>query len=403
MILTVPADKLTDFRIKALKPSSKIYRVADGRGLCLQVSPSGSKLWYLRYRIGKSPRMAAIGPYGNKPDEVSLKQARDRAREMRALIANGVDPVAAKKAPDGQTFKEVSARWVTGYMPKGRPQSDATKARHERMIAIANKTLGNMAIEEISKKHLRDVIRPFEEAGKAESAHRMKHTMSLIMSHALDDEGSERLNPALGLKALIPKARPKNRAHLTDEKAIGQLLRSIDDYQGSPTIKHALLFMMMTAARSGEIRTIDWADVDLESALWVVPAEKTKQRREHRAFLSTQALDVLRRQSKISGPKGLVFPTPRSSTRPLSESAFSVALKAIGYDGQTQTAHGFRGIFSTLSNERALARPVVIEHALGHSEPDQVAGAYNHASYTEERKQLAQAYADLLDQLRRDC
>jgi integrase len=195
-----------------------------------------------------------------------------------------------------------------------------------------------------------------------------------------------------------PKVR--RRAAITDEKHLGALLVAIDVYDGWPTLRCALQFAALTFARPGEVRGATWAEIDIEEAVWRINGARTKVRRPHDVPLSRQALDVLREVKEVGRRSTLVFPSIRSTARPLSENAMNAALRRMGFTQNEMTAHGFRAAASSILNERGF-RPDVIEAALGHQEQNEIRRAYNRASYWPERIGLMQAWADRLDQLKR--
>lgn len=391
---------LTDTAVRNAKPKDKPYRLADERGLCLEVRPEGGKWWRLRYRFDAKAKMLSLGTY---PD-TGLKEARKRRDEARALLADGKDPGAKRQAEKAQrkadaanSFESVARAWLAH-------RADAWVERTRTLIwasldRYALPALGSKPIAEIQPADVRAVVQAIEAAGATETAGRVFQRVRSIFRYAVAHD-LVKTDPTYPLKpAEIFKPRKVTHRAALAEKDVPLFLRELGQYEGDPTTRHALELLMLTAVRPGELRGARWDEFDTERALWRIPAERMKMKTEHLVPLSAQALKVLDTIKPLTGSDVLVFPSPYYPGKALSENTFNSALARMGYKG-VATAHGFRALFSTVANEHGW-RADVIERQLAHEERDDVRGAYNRAQYLTERTQLVQWWADHLDKLRK--
>lgn len=391
---------LTDTAVRNAKPKDKPYRLADERGLCLEVRPEGGKWWRLRYRFDAKAKMLSLGTY---PD-TGLKEARKRRDEARALLADGTDPGAKRQAEKAQrkaeaanSFENVARAWLAH-------RADAWVERTRTLIwssleRYALPALGGKPIADIQPADVRAVVQAIEAAGATETAGRVFQRVRSIFRYAVAHD-LVKADPTYSLKpAEILKPRKTTHRAALAEKDVPAFLRQLGQYEGDPTTRHALELLMLTAVRPGELRGARWDEFDTERALWRIPAERMKMKTEHLVPLSTQALKVLDAIKPLTGSDVLVFPSPYYPGKALSENTFNSALARMGYKG-IATAHGFRALFSTVANEHGW-RADVIERQLAHEERDDVRGAYNRAQYLTERTQLVQWWADHLDKLRK--
>lgn len=391
---------LTDTAVRNAKPKDKPYRLADERGLCLEVRPEGGKWWRLRYRFDAKAKMLSLGTY---PD-TGLKEARKRRDEARALLADGKDPGAKRQAEKAQrkadaanSFESVARAWLAH-------RADAWVERTRTLIwaslqRYALPALGSKPIAEVQPADVRAVVQAIEAAGATETAGRVFQRVRSIFRYAAAHD-LVKTDPTYPLKpAEIFKPRKVTHRAALAEKDVPAFLRQLGQYEGNPTTRHALELLMLTAVRPGELRGARWNEFDTERALWRIPAERMKMKTEHLVPLSAQALKVLDTIKPLTGSDVLVFPSPYYPGKALSENTFNSALARMGYKG-IATAHGFRALFSTVTNEHGW-RADVIERQLAHEERDDVRGAYNRAQYLTERTQLVQWWADHLDKLRK--
>lgn len=385
--------KLTDAKVKALKPRNRPYKVADGRSLYVEITPAGGKLWRLKYRIGGKEKRIALGKY----PEVSLRKARDRAHEAREQLADGIDPGEARKAKKitqsgADSFETIAREWFARFSPTWKQShSDKVLSRLEQKLLPY---IGNTPIPDVNAPTLLGVLRRIEAEGAIETAHRTKQIAGQVFRFAVATGRAER-DPTADLKGALPPARTKRHAAITDPKQVGALLRAIDNYGGSFVVKAALQLSALTFVRPGELRAAQWSEIDGNQ--WVIPAERMKMKAEHIVPLSKQAVAVLESIRPFTGESVYIFPSARSDKRPLSDNGVRTALRVMGYTNDEMTPHGFRAMASTLLNELGW-RPDVIERQLAHVEQNKVRAAYHRAEYLPERVKMMQAWADYLEE-----
>ncbi|WP_298233203.1 integrase arm-type DNA-binding domain-containing protein [uncultured Azohydromonas sp.] len=390
---------LTDTAIRAAKPSTKPVRLFDGEGLYLEVSPNGGKWWRLKYRHGGKEKRLSLGTY---PD-TGLKAARERRDEARRLLADGIDPSAARQAEKARAkaatehhFKAVALAWLQHRAAAWRERTvEMHRSSFERDVFPK---IGARQINEILPADVRQIVQAVEARGAGEAAIRIFQRLRAVFRYAVAHE-LVAADPTYPLKpSEIFKPRRVTHRAAMPAKELPTFLTQLDAYQGQPGTCEALRLLLLTAVRPEEQREARWAEFDLEHALWRIPAERMKMGREHLVPLSLQAVAVIERMRPLSGAGELVFPSPFYPGKPLSENTLNSALARMGYKG-AHTAHGFRSVFSTAANEGGW-NPDVIERHLAHLERNQVRGAYNRAQHLEDRRELMQAWADYLDAIR---
>ncbi len=392
---------LSEFAVRKAKPREKAYKLADGGGLHLLVQPGGSKLWRLKYRFMGKEKLLSFGPY----PLVTIAEARTKREEAKRLLLDGIDPAAQKKLD--KIAAETKARQTFGLIAdeyleqmKERQAAERTQAKTRWLLKDLAKPLEDRPINDIHPAEILDLLKAIEKSGRRETARRLRGTMSSVFKHAIVTlrATSDPTQPLRG--ALLPP-KVTGRAAVTDERKLGQLLSDIDEYDGWPTIRAALQFLVLTCVRPGEVRGATRDEFDLKKAVWSIPAERMKMRVPHDVPLSKQALAVLEDIWPLSEHGLLVFPSIRSIKRPLSENALNSALRRMGYTKDEVTAHGFRVTASTILNQRGYD-PDVIEAVLAHQDRNAIRRAYNRATYFEQRTKLMQEWADVLDELRTD-
>jgi len=388
---------LNDTRLRALKPRPKVYRVADMEGLCIEVRPSGARSWRFRYRFAGRANMLDLGSY----PAVSLQEARRERDRLRAMVRQGIDPSAARKqalaqqAADSDVFEPVAREWLA----KQGAWSPATKAKAEALLE-------NWAFPWIGKRRLREVtvgdmlvlIQRPEKQGKIETAQRLKQRCGQVFRYGIPS-GRADGDPTASLRGVLQTVRVSHHASLTDRVRVGGLMRAIDSYPGTFVVLCALRLSALTFVRPGELRAWEWAEIIEDGTLWRVPGEKMKMGAPHLVPLSRQAIAVLDELRPVTGSGRYVFPGARGGGRCMSENAVRVALRTMGYTNKEMTAHGFRSMASTLLNESGFNRDWV-ERQLAHADTT-VRGDYNYAEYLQDRRGMMQAWADLLDKLKR--
>lgn len=395
--------KLTFLDIKQAKPAAKSYRLYDERGLYLEITPSGGRLWRLKYRIDGKEKRLALGSF---PD-TGLSDARLRRDEARIQIQAGVDPSAKRQEvkrlrmeaerAESDTFEAVTREWMAREH-KNLAQVTANKNRW-LFETFLFPEIGRLSLAAITSRALLDTLRKIEATGKQETARRAKIKAGQVFRFAIL-EGKVDSDPTAALRGAIKRVKHKHHAAITDPVKIGQLLRDIDAFTGQPVTHAALKLAPLVFVRPGELRGAEWSEIDLEGAMWRIPGARMKMKTDHLVPLSAQAVSVLRDLQPLTGDGCYVFPSLRGASRAMSENTVNIALRSLGYDGDTMTGHGFRAMASSRLNEMGWDERV-IERQLAHAEPNEVKGAYNYgAKYLEDRNRMMQAWADYLDGLR---
>ena len=390
---------LTDTAIRKAKPGTSPRRLTDERGLYLLLNPNGSQWWRWDYRHAGKRKTLSMGTY---PD-TGLKDAREKREAARKLLAAGVDPGDVRKAEKAageeraaNNFAFIAEEWLARQSPR-MAAATLEKARWT-LDDLVNPWIGSRPITEIDAPEMLKLLRRIEERGAHETAHRTKQRCSQIFQYAIAT-GRATNDPTAALRGALAPVVSTSRAAITDPLKMGELLRAIDGYTGSFVVRCAMKLSPLVFVRPGELRQAEWTEIDLDGARWNIPAAKMKMRAEHLVHLSTQAVAILRELNPLTGRGKYIFPGERSASRPLSDGTINAALRRLGFDKDTMTAHGFRAMASTRLNEIGWA-PDVIERQLAHVEKNKVRAAYNRAQYLDERIRMLQAWADYLDGLR---
>ncbi|MCS3390382.1 tyrosine-type recombinase/integrase [Burkholderia thailandensis] len=390
---------LTDVAIKNAKPRSKPYRIYDTRGLYLEVSPNGSKLWRWKYRFEGREKRLALGKY----PEVGLKDAREARDTARQLLKKGDDPSANKKLVKtarqiqaANTFEAVARDWYVRMM------SEKAESHRVKVIARLEKDifpwLGEKPIAEITAPDILECLRRIEGRGARDTAHRALQNCSAVFRYAVA-AGKAQENPAIHLKGALPPARPGHFAAITEPKEVGLLLRTMNAAGATFPVKCALRLLPYLFCRPGELRTMRWSDVHLDTAEWRYVASKGNA--PHIVPLAAQAVAILRELHSLTGRGEFVFPGRDDKSRPMSNAAVNRALQRAGISTrEEQTGHGFRAMARTILHEGLRFAPEVIEHQLAHRVPDVLGRAYNRTRFLDDRKKMMQQWADYLDRLR---
>lgn len=391
---------LTDTKVKNAKPGERPYKLGDGGWLYLLVKPSSAKLWRMAYRYAGREKLLALGAY----PEVSLKEAREKRDAERARLRKGFDPGEVRKVERltraneaATTFKLVAEEYLARQ--GGRKRSDATLTKNRWLLELAYPDLGVRPIASIKAAEILAVLRKVEARGRLETANRLRAIIGAVFRHAIATVRAE-VDPTTALRGALQAPEVTHRAAITDPQTLGGLLRAIDGFAGQPVTAAALRLLPLVFTRPGELRMARWSEVSFDEAVWRIPAERTKMRREHLVPLPTQALAILRELHTITRKGELLFPSIRSAHRPMSDNTLNAALRRLGYGKDEVTAHGFRATASTLLNESGRFSPDAIERALAHQDPDPVRRAYARGTFWKERVGMAQWWADHLDTLR---
>lgn len=388
--------KLNARQVDAAKPREKAYKLADGAGLYLEVVPSGSRYWRMKYRFNGKEKRMAFGVY----PAVSLAQARALRDEAKKKLAEGIDPSFAKKEEKlvrdvqlNNTFQSVAlewhatkvSRWSEGYA------SDIIEAFNKDIFPY----IGQQPVNEIKPLVLLNVLRRMENRGATEKAKKVRQRCSEVFRYAIVT-GRAEYNPAADLTSAMSGHESKHYPFLTVEE-LPDFFKALAGYTGSPLVVLAARLLILTGVRTGELRGAFWSEFDLEKAVWEIPAERMKMKRPHLVPLSTQALEIVQQLKVMSGQYPLVFPGRNDPRKTMSEASINQVFKRIGYTGKV-TGHGFRHTMSTILHEEGF-NTAWIETQLAHVDKNAIRGTYNHALYLEGRREMMQWYADYIDNI----
>ncbi|MFK5978035.1 MAG: integrase arm-type DNA-binding domain-containing protein [Rhizobiaceae bacterium] len=398
--MMVPPMALTDLKVKNLKPKEKPYKVGDFDGLFVSVQPNGSKLFRFKYRLNGKEGLLSFGKY----PAVSLLKARQKRDEARVLVAAGINPSEAKKEKaaltqeeNDNTFEKIATHYLAKITIEGR--ASATLKKVSSFIAMANKGFGRKPMRDISSAVVLRTLKKVEARELYETAHRLRSTIGAVFRYAIANGLAEN-DPTFALRDALIRQKTKSRAAITDKTVLGGLMRAISGYEGQNTTRLGLELLAIFATRPGELRMAKWEEFDFDAKVWMIPAERMKMRVAHTVPLPERALCLLAELQKETGWGELLFPSIRSSKRPISENTLNAALRRMGYTGEEMTSHGFRATFSTLANESGLWHPDAIERALAHVERNEVRRAYSRGAFWEERVKMADWWAGYLEELR---
>lgn len=390
---------LKDTKIRGLKPRASAYRVTDTQGLCLEVRPTGTKVWRYRYRHAGKASIVTLAP--DYP-ALSLVMARAERDRLRALVKVGINPAdaaraarAAKMENAANTFAAVATEYLAKRAKEG--MGAGSVARDQRMIEKDLASIGPLPVTEITAPVLLAALRKLEHRGVLETAHRARGFAGRVFRYAIATGRAER-DPSADLRGALVQPQTRHFASITDPARIGDLLRAIYSYKGSSVTVAALKLAPLVFVRPGELRKARWADLNLDHGEWRYTASKTKA--PHVVPLASQAVAILRDLQHLTGHGEFVFPGVRSQRRPMSENTINAALRGMGFDNETMTGHGFRAMARTVLDEVLHFRPDYIEHQLAHAVKDPNGRAYNRTAHLAERKKMMQGWADYLDSLR---
>jgi integrase len=405
--------KLTDAACRTKPDRKRTLKLSDGGGMFLQITPGGGRNWRFSYRrpVSKAQNTIAFGTY----PEVSLDLARQRRKEARELVAKGMDPSEVRKetakdqerAADAATsFREIAERWWQAKMVR-QDRATGTLKRDGFLRQQLIAEFGNRQIGDIESREVIRFLERIGSEGHLEKAHRLRAMMARIYRYAIKACDACKHNPAADLTDAVTIPPERHLAALIDPAAVGQLMRDIRDYKGKKRdgilTRSALQFQALVWQRPGNVASMEWSEIDWDKHFWIIPLAKMKSRnkkgaKDHKVPLSTQAISILKNLQKVSAVGRYVFSI---SSKRMSENTLNMALRAMGYDTQTQhCAHGFRSTASTILNEEMQFNKDLIEAQLAHGDEDKVRGAYNRAEWLDLRFKMMQHWADKLDELR---
>lgn len=392
---------LTDTFVKQVKHTGKATgdKYTDGDGMYLLVK-AGGKYWRMDYTFGGKRKTLAIGVY----PAVGVAKARKRREAAREQLAEGIDPSIAKKAEkalklaaSANTFEVVAREWLA------KTAGERMESTHGKVTTWLEKDvfphIGNMPISAIGPRDVLAALRHMEGRGALDSLHRVKQICGQVFRYAVASGSAER-DVTQDLKGALAKPVSGHFAAITEPKKAGDLMRSVFAYQGHPYTVAALKLSPLVFVRPGELRTAEWAEIDLDAAEWRIPGNKMKMKVDHLVPLSTQAVDILRSVQPLTGHGRYVFPSLRTGERPMSENTINAALRGMGYAEDVHSAHGFRALARTIMDEVLGERVDLIEHQLAHAVKDPNGRAYNRTAHLPARREMMQRWSDYLDKLR---
>jgi integrase len=392
--------KLAATAVRQAKPKDKAYKMTDGKGLYLLVHPQNGKYWRYDYRFTGKRKTLALGVF---PD-ISLSDARALHQQAREKLSAGIDPAEIKRVEKltknlaaADSFEAIGREW---FNHKVQNKSENHKVR---VLRILEKdlipSLGHRPISKITAPELLAALRKIEKRGAVDIAHRAKQTSSLIFRYAIATGRAER-DPSSDLTGALQSKTKKHHAAITNPKEVGDLMKAIDVFNGTMVVKTALQLSALLFQRPGEIRHMEWTEINWGESRWEIPAEKMKMKQPHIVPLSSQALNLLRELQRLTGRGKYVFPSARGASRPLSENGVRTALRTMGYTNDKMTPHGFRAMARTIMDEILSIRVDWIEHQLAHAVRDTNGRAYNRTSHLKGRSEMMQTWADYLKELK---
>ena len=400
-----PARITKALHIAQCKPGIKPYKVPVREGLYLLVTPAGGRLWRFKFRFDGKERLLSLGAL----PEVTLAQALERLADARKQLSQQIDPaqqkkanrqdrIAAKQAEQAKTTNTLEAIAHEWFATKTAWKDSHGRRQWRRLELFILPTLGPLQIEDIDAPQLLAALRKIENRGALETAHRTLQATAQVFRYATQS-GRRHAHPAEDLKGALKAPKIQHLAAATDPAEVGELLRTIHSYRGTLPVEIALKLAPLLFVRPGELRTMQWADVDLDKAEWRYTTTKTGT--PHIVPLAIQAVTLLEALRPLTGPGTFVFPSLRTSSRPMSDNAVLSAYRRLGIPQDQLTGHGWRASARTLLDEKLGYRVDLIEHQLGHTVRDPLGRAYNRTTFLPERRQMMQAWADYLDTLRK--
>ncbi len=386
---------LTDAALRAAKPTAKPYKIAAGSGLYMEVTPIGSKLWRLKYRIGGKENRFALGAY----PAMLLKEAKKKAEEARALVKAGIHPSNQKKlerinqaTAHSNTFKSVALEWIANnaesWTPRTRIQRENALERH------VYPGIGSLPVGQVKPAHVLEILKRVEKTAPA-MAVLLNQSIGAICRYAVATLRAD-IDPTNPLRGSLKPRKTVSHRPLTATE-LPKFIGAIEDSPAYFSNKIALRLMLLTLARSMEIIGAAWKEFDLEKGLWTIPAERMKMREDHIVPLPQQAIAQLEKLKAVTGHREYLFPNRDQPSKCASRGVLWKAVKHMGFDDRF-SPHGIRATGSTILNGMGY-RSDLIEKQLAHEERNKSRASYNRATYTEERREMMQAWANYLDAL----
>lgn len=383
---------LTDMQVRRLLPTGKSYKASDSGGLYLQVSPTGSKLWRMKYRFGGKEKLLSFGAY----PAVSLSDARRARDDARQELREGRDPSLTRKQRRAQAassetrLQAVGEAWLAVQKPTwtDRHYNDVETS----LARLVWPKIGSIPIPEITPPMVLSVIKDIEKKRAIETARRVRQRLSAIFCYGIAT-GIGFSDPADVIKGALAPLKKGQQPAITDLGELRQMIADVESVPAHPVTVLAMRFLALTAVRPGEVRAMPWAEVSGD--IWEIPAERMKMKRPHAVPLSRQAMETLAAVHTLTGRGPIVFPNSRWAHKPMSENAIGYMINRAGYSGR-HVPHGFRAAFSSIMNERLPEQRLIIDQMLAHVPKDKTEMAYNRAKHIERRRIIYQEWADIL-------
>lgn len=378
---------LTNNEILKAKPQEKDFTLHDGDGLFLLIKTSGKKLWRFRYQrpASSSRTNLSLGSY----PALTLAVARQMRDQYLSLLAQGIDPQKQQEEVSEQRkieldsiFSVVAGRWF--QLKSKSVTEDYAKDIWRSLEKDIFPTIGEIPVQALKARTIVETLEPIKARGALETVRRLVQRINEIMIFAVNT-GLIDANPASGVGMAFERPKKQNMPTLRPEE-LPKLMRSLVMSNLSITTRCLIEWQLLTLVRPSEASGTQWAEIDLDLNLWIIPADRMKAKREHVVPLSKQALDILEVMRPLSGNRQYVFPSRNDPKQPMNSQTANAALKRIGYGGKL-VAHGLRSIASTALNEASF-NPDVIESALAHTDKNEVRRAYNRSTYLEQRKEM---------------
>jgi integrase len=393
---------LTDLQIKGAKPGPTVRKLSDGHGLQLWVMPNGSRLWRLAYRFNGQQKKLSIGPYGQSP-AIGIAAAREAARQARERLKSGIDPHEQKKhdrrlkaTADGQTLSIIVDELLGKKSREGVAASTIKKLRS--YLRNIPQSLADRPIASVTSREVLHVLKEVEGRGRYHTAGALKTLLSESFRLAMATDRCE-TDPTVSLRGALTAVPAKNYPAIIDPVQFGQLLRAIDTYPNQ-TVRAGLQLLALLFPRPTELRAAEWDEFNFDTGIWSISGHRTKTRKPHEVPLPMQAIEILKELRSNNPASRFLLPSSTHRDRCISEATLNSALKRLDYPPDVHVPHGFRSSASTLLNGSQEFSPDIIERALAHGDPDRIRAIYHRGAYWDERKRLANWWADYLDQLR---
>lgn len=393
---------LTVLEVKNAKPKDRPYKLTDGKGLVLHVSPSGKRTWRYRFSIAGTESTFVLGEY----PVLTLELARLKRAEAREMVKAGKNPgeerrvqkqavlqlKEAEKIKSKNSFEAVALEWHKKKLADWKPNH--AKSILATMRQDVFPVIGRIPVDQITAPAIKEILTRIEERGALVIAAKILQRITAVFRYAIQS-GLATYNPASDMKGVI-KTRKAVHHPMIKPDELPVFLQTLNTADIHTTTKLAIQFVILTAARTSEVRAATWAEIDFEKCVWSIPAERMKMKRPHTVPLSKAALAILNRVKILYGGEGLIFPGIKDKGQPLSENTMLYGMYRMGYHTRA-TIHGFRGLFSTIANESELFNPDAIERQLAHCEKNATKAAYDRAEYMEQRRKMMEWYGELIE------